>query len=70
MPDLVYLNGDARPWQPGLNLLALLKAEPAGAETHKVATALNGEFVPQTLRALTLLQPGDQVTVFTAIVGG
>ncbi|MBX3622527.1 MAG: sulfur carrier protein ThiS [Rhizobacter sp.] len=69
MPDLVYLNGDPKPWQPGLNLLALLKAEPA-AETRKVATALNGEFVPQTLRAHTLLQPGDQVTVFTAIVGG
>ena len=70
MPDLVYLNGDPKPWQPGLNLLALLKAEPAAAETRKVATALNGEFVPQALRAHTLLQPGDQVTVFTAIVGG
>ncbi|MBL0730091.1 sulfur carrier protein ThiS [Piscinibacter sp. HJYY11] len=70
MPDLVYLNGDARPWRPGLNLLALLKGEPPAAETGKVATALNGEFVPEALRAHTLLQPGDQVTVFTAIVGG
>ena len=65
MPELVYLNGEARPWQQGLSLLALL-----ANETEKVATALNGEFVPQAQRAQTLLQPGDQVTVFTAIVGG
>lgn len=70
MPDLVYVNGEAKPWRPGLNLLALLKTEPLAGETGKVATALNGEFVPQALRAHTLLQPGDQVTVFTAIVGG
>lgn len=70
MPDLVYLNGEARPWQPGLNLLALLKSEPPATEPRKFATALNGEFVPQALRAHTLLQPGDQVTLFTAIVGG
>lgn len=65
MPELVYLNGEARPWQPGLSLLALL-----ADDNRKVATALNGEFVPQARREHTLLQPGDQVTVFTAIVGG
>ncbi|MCR5883763.1 sulfur carrier protein ThiS [Rhizobacter sp. J219] len=66
MPEAtVYLNGEARPWQPQMNLLALL-----ADETRQVATALNGEFVPQAQRAHTLLQPGDQVTVFTAIVGG
>lgn len=70
MPELVYLNGEAKPWQPGLNLLALLQNENLAPETRKVATALNGEFVPQALRAHTLLQPGDQITVFTAIVGG
>jgi sulfur carrier protein len=65
MPEIVYLNGEARPWQPGLTLLALL-----ADDTRRVATALNGEFVPQARREQTLLQPGDQVTVFTAIVGG
>jgi sulfur carrier protein len=66
MPEsTVYLNGEARPWQPQMNLLALL-----ADDTRQVATALNGEFVPQAQRAHTLLQPGDQVTVFTAIVGG
>jgi sulfur carrier protein len=65
MPEVVYLNGEARPWEPGLSLLALL-----ADETRQVATALNGEFVPQARRDQTLLQAGDQVTVFTAIVGG
>lgn len=65
MPDVVYLNEEPKPWQPGLNLQALV-----GPQRAPVATALNGEFVPQSLRAHTLLQPGDQVTVFTAIVGG
>lgn len=65
MPELVYLNGEARPWQPEMNLLALL-----AGETRQVASALNGEFVPQAQREHTVLQPGDQVTVFTAIVGG
>jgi sulfur carrier protein len=61
----VTLNGTPKPWAPGLSLAALLADEPG-----KVATAVNGEFVPQSARAQTLLQPGDQVTVFTAIVGG
>lgn len=66
MPEpVVYLNGTPRPWAPGLSVDALLPPGPG-----KVATALNGEFVPQSARPLALLQPGDQVTVFTAIVGG
>jgi sulfur carrier protein len=66
MPEpLVYLNGTPQPWAPGLSIAALLNPEQG-----KVATALNGQFVPQSARPQTLLQPGDQVTVFTAIVGG
>ncbi|HEY0821125.1 MAG TPA: sulfur carrier protein ThiS [Rhizobacter sp.] len=61
----VTLNGTPKPWAPGLSLAALL--EPLEGQ---VATALNGQFVPQAARQQTLLSPGDQVTVFRAIVGG
>jgi sulfur carrier protein len=66
MPEpLVYLNGTPQPWVPGLSVASLLRPDQG-----QVATALNGEFVPQSARPQALLQPGDQVTVFTAIVGG
>ena len=37
---------------------------------NSVATALNGHFVPRSLRDQTPLKPGDALTVFKAIVGG
>ena len=35
-----------------------------------VATAVNGDFVPRTLRGQTVLQHGDHLLCFTAITGG
>ncbi|OGB17986.1 MAG: thiamine biosynthesis protein ThiS [Burkholderiales bacterium RIFCSPHIGHO2_12_FULL_67_38] len=52
----------------GLTLAALLEAQ--GVDVNKVATAVNGEFVPRGLRASTVLKPGDTVLTFQAIVGG
>ena len=71
MPDpapSIWLNGQPHPWSAGLTLSALLSHAGLGAE--KGASARNGEFVPRALRAQTVLQPGDQITVFDAIVGG
>ena len=56
------------PCPEGLTLAALLDAQ--GVEVNKVATAVNGEFVPCALRASTALKPGDTVLTFQAIVGG
>lgn len=36
----------------------------------KVATALNGEFLPQRARAATLLQGGDRVEIVSIRQGG
>lgn len=36
----------------------------------RVATALNGEFVPATERAETPIRPGDQLEALTAMQGG
>ncbi len=35
-----------------------------------VATAVNGQFVPRSLRATTALRPGDHILTFQPIVGG
>ncbi|MEQ1650886.1 MAG: sulfur carrier protein ThiS [Hyphomicrobium sp.] len=36
----------------------------------KIATAVNGHFVPAVLRATTLLQPGDRVEIVSPRQGG
>lgn len=64
----VLLNGQPTPHADGLTLAALLAR--LGEPPDQVATALNGQFVPRHQREHTPLQPGDQVTVFKAIVGG
>lgn len=64
----VSLNGEPRPWRPGLSLAALLAAE--GLVPEAVASAVNASFVPRGQRAATLLQPGDEIALFQAIVGG
>jgi sulfur carrier protein len=61
-------NDHALPCPQGLTLAALLAAQ--GIASNQVATAVNGEFVPATLRASSELKPGDTVLTFQAIVGG
>ena len=56
------------PCPKNLTLAALLDAQ--GVEATNVATAVNGEFIPRTQRENTLLNPGDTVLTFQAIVGG
>jgi sulfur carrier protein len=36
----------------------------------KVATALNGDFVPERTRATATLQPGDRIEIVSARQGG
>ncbi len=45
----------------------LTKAGYAGAQ---IATALNGEFVPQSARATTVLADGDKVEILSPRQGG
>ncbi|WP_374430480.1 sulfur carrier protein ThiS [Ideonella dechloratans] len=64
----VTLNGEPRPWRPGLSLADLLAAE--GLAPEAVASAVNASFVPRGQRAATRLRPGDEIALFQAIVGG
>lgn len=65
---MLTFNERTLPCTDGLTLAALLNAQ--GVEVNKVATAVNGEFVPRALHASTVLKPDDTVLTFKAIVGG
>lgn len=65
---MLTFNDLSLPCPEGLTLAALLASQGVNAE--QVATAVNGEFVPRTQRGVTVLQPGDTVLTFQAIVGG
>lgn len=65
---VVYLNGHVLDWREGLSLADVVARQERAPQA--VATAVNGQFVARGLRADTLLRPGDQVTLFQAIVGG
>jgi sulfur carrier protein len=75
MPDTLMtntitltLNGQTLRVPNGCTLAQLLEQRalpPAG-----VATAVNGAFVPREQRRRTVLQAGDTVLSFEAIVGG
>lgn len=67
-PPTVTVNGAPRDWSPGLTVALLLHER--GIAPEAAATALNGEFVARGAREHTLLEPGDALTVFQAIVGG
>jgi sulfur carrier protein ThiS len=66
---------DALTEAPTAALTGALATAQAGTQADTpvplaCATAVNGHFVPREARAVTLLQPGDAVTTFRAIVGG
>ena len=61
------INGEPR------DLAATTVAEALAAEglgEARVATALNGDFVPAALRATTVLSPGDALEVVAPMQGG
>lgn len=67
-PIDITLNGQAVPLGSRTTLSALLKA--LGQDEAGLATAVNGEFVARNERACCVLEAGDSVSLFRAIVGG
>lgn len=65
---MLTFNDLTLPCPEGLTLALLLAAQ--GVPGDRVVTAVNGTFVPRTRRESTVLQPGDTVLTFEAIVGG
>lgn len=63
-----HLDDQTLPWREDLSIAAVVARQ--GQSPEAVATALNGQFVPLSQREQTLLQPGDHLLFFQAIVGG
>ena len=63
----LHVNGEAR--QTAARTLAELIAE-AGYGDVKIATAVNGDFVPARQRAATGLKDGDHVEIVAPRQGG
>lgn len=64
--NLLY-NGEARETQTRYLSELLLECQ---VDENAVATALNGDFVPRSLRASTPLRDGDRVEVVAPMQGG
>ena len=65
---VVTVNGTARRLEAPLDVASLLeKLEMAG---KKVAVERNGEIVPKSAHAGTLLGDGDQLEIVVAVGGG
>lgn len=63
----IILNGEKRETR-GLTVADVLVE--IGLETARVATALNGEFLPAPRRSATNLAAGDTLEVLSAMQGG
>ncbi len=67
MIDIV-LNGAPRQFENVLTVAALLERE--GLLGKRVAVERNGEIVPKSLHASTLVEAGDQLEIVVAVGGG
>ncbi len=65
--QLILVNGE--PSETNADTLAALITE-RGLQSLKVATAINGVFVPEMQRAERKLAPGDRVEILSARQGG
>lgn len=63
----LFVNGEAAEL-PDSRLDMILTA--LGHEEKDVATALNGNFVPRSLRAKTTLSDGDRLEILAPMQGG
>ena len=62
------VNGESRSIAPGANLARLL--EDLSLTGKRVAVERNGEIVPRSRYAETLLANGDQLEIVVAVGGG
>ena len=63
----IFVNGDRHEIAPATLALAMTELGYGG---KKVATAVNGRFVPAPARAATELKDGDQIEVVAPMQGG
>jgi len=62
----ITLNGDATVLDGPTSVADLVAAQPK----RSMAVAVNGEVIPQSAHATTLITEGDVVEIVTAVAGG
>lgn len=64
----IVLNGTSKRFAPPLTVAALLECE--GLAGKRVAVERNGEIVPKSLHAATVVEDGDRLEIVVAVGGG
>jgi sulfur carrier protein len=64
----VIVNGAAQPFEAPLDVRSLLRS--LALEGKKVAVERNGEIVPKSAHAETVLRDGDRLEIVVAVGGG
>ena len=64
----IQLNGEPRDCATGTTITKLLHGE--GLAERRVAVEVNGEIVPRSRHATSVLQDGDHVEIVHALGGG
>lgn len=65
---IIQLNGEAQELAPGLTVAALI--EQLALVGRRLAVERNGDIVPRSRHAATVLAEGDRVEIVHAIGGG
>jgi sulfur carrier protein len=66
--DRITVNGHERPVATGMTLAQLVGE--LGLQGKRIAVEINGDIVPRSQHAETLLKPGDHIEVVVAVGGG
>lgn len=64
----IFINGTPRQLAAPLSIAALLESE--GMAGKRLAVERNGEIVPKSQHAATLIAAGDQLEIVVAVGGG
>ena len=64
----ITINGEARQFATGQNVASVIEA--LALTGKRIAVERNGEIVPKSQHAATVLMPGDRLEIVVAVGGG
>ncbi len=67
---IIHVNGETRELTPPVRLVDVLPRAEGGVAPRGVAIAVDGEVVPRSRQADTVLSEGARVEIVTAVQGG
>jgi sulfur carrier protein len=67
---IIHVNGHAREVTPPVRLREVLDLPDGAATPRGIAVAVNGQVIPRSQHANTVLTEGARVEIVTAVQGG